>query len=92
MSSINENNETTGEAYIAEVEPTYSDLIILDDIEYIEEFEYGVIIRGNTIIRKYQSDKPFNKYTQLEGSVAMDVFIQKGVYPKDMLKNIGDEV
>ncbi len=91
-SNFNEDNETTGEAYIAEVEPTYSDLIILEKVEYIEELKHGVIIRGNTTIRKYEPHKKYNKYTQMEGQVAMDVFVQKGVYPEDMLENIGDEI
>ena len=91
-SNFNEDNETQGEAYIAEVEPKYSDLIILEKIEYIEELEQGVIIRGNTTVRKYNPNKPYNNYTQMDGQVDMDVFIQKGVYPEDMLGNIGDEV
>ena len=68
------------------------DLIILEKVEYIEELKHGVIIRGNTTIRKYEPHKKYNKYTQMEGQVAMDVFVQKGVYPEDMLENIGDEI
>lgn len=90
-SNFNEDNETTGEAYIAEVEPLYSDLIILENVEYIEELEQGVIISGITNVRKYEPDKPYNKYTEMEGRIIMDVFIQRGVYPEEMLENIGDE-
>ena len=90
--NFDHDNNLINHDFIAEVEATYSDLIIMDQVESVEETDEGIIIRANTILRKYEPDKPFNKYTELEGMLRMDIVIQRGVYPENMLEEIAEEI
>ena len=84
--NFDEENKVLDDNFISEDEPTFSDLIILEDVESIEEIKQGIIISATTIIRKYQPDKPYNKYTEMDEHMRMNIFIQKGVYSE---KNAG---
>ena len=90
--NFDHDNNLINHDFIAEVEATYSDLIIMEQVESVEETDEGIIIHANTILRKYEPDKPFNKYTELEGMLRMDIVIQRGVYPDNMLDEIAEEI
>ncbi len=90
--NFDHDNNLINHDFIAEVEATYSDLIIMEQVESVEETDEGIIIHANTILRKYEPDKPFNKYTELEGMLRMDIVIQRGVYPENMLDEIAEEI
>ncbi len=90
--NFDHDNNFINHDFIAEVEATYSDLIIMDQVESVEETDEGIIIHANTVLRKYEPNKPFNKYTELEGKLLMDIVIKRGVYPENMLEEITEEI
>ncbi len=90
--NFDHDNNIINHDFIAEVEETYSDLIIMDQVESVEETDEGIIIRAHAILRKYEPNKPFNKYTELEGKLLMDIVIKRGVYPESMLDEIAEEI
>lgn len=90
--NFDHDNNFTNHDFIAEVEATYSDLIIMDQVESVDETDEGIIIHANAILRKYEPDKPFNKYTELEGMLWMDIVIHRGIYPENMLEEIAEEI
>ncbi len=86
--NFDENGEALAANFITEPEPIYSDLIIMDSIKLIKQFAEGAVIKGKAIIKSYRIREGYRRYLQLEYPQQMTVFLQKGIYPEEMLEKV----
>lgn len=86
--NFDENGESIGNNSVGELEPIYSDLIIMDSISALEEHTEGVVIKGQATFRSYRITGGARRYLQLEHPQQMTIFLQKGIYQEEMLHRI----
>ncbi|MBR3834839.1 MAG: hypothetical protein IKJ73_11000 [Lachnospiraceae bacterium] len=86
--NFDENGDTLAMNYITEMEPIYSDLIIMDKIKSISQDSDGAVIKGIANFRSYRINNGARVYIELEKKQHMTIFIQDGIYPEDMLETI----
>lgn len=88
--NFNENGETIGTNSITELDPVCSDLIVMNNISSLKQYAEGATIKGEAIIRSYRISNGVRRYLQLEKPQQMTVFLQKGIYPEEMLERIAN--
>ena len=86
--NFDENGETLATNAITEVDPVCSDLIVMNSISSINQYAEGAVIKGEAIIKSYRIREGYRRYLQLEYPQQMTVFLQKGIYPEEMLEKV----
>ncbi len=80
-------NQLIDSNIIAEVPLKYSDLIVIDRIKEFEENDAGIHIRADVTVRAYDEQGATITYQQNSKPVDMDIFVQKGIFPIELLQH-----
>ena len=86
--NFDEKGESVATNSITELDPVCSDCIVMNSITSLVQYAEGAVIKGEAIVKSYRVRDGFRRYLQLEHPQQMTVFLQKGIYPEEMLDKI----
>lgn len=88
--NFDEQGNTIRMNFVTEMEPIYSDLMIMESISSIKSYAEGAVIKGVATFRTYRINKGLRTYIQLEKKQNMVIFLQRGLYPEEMLEKVAE--